>query len=418
MPKVRYHKTRKVPKFGSIYGRELQSQWSAAAGDAYPGGGSVRPFGGGGSVPKGPAVYDSSATQPGSPWVEVGNPDRYRPLGWGAVDVWDDASDNILPASGNAPIAPKAPPRSAGHGRVGPGKLEADAAKAAAQAAWEASVRRPTTNPPDPHWEDRFADQGPVEPPPHDGEMRRNLIPTGANNMFNGLDPDTAFSGRDPQLETFMHNRFTLGDADREWSRDMPKRHRVYGMDIGWANGSRTQDLDRHKTIGAKAAYVQKRIDDKVAAKVKRGPKGGIRVGQGRVSDWDPVARLGEGISDLSEYTGFGPAMRGIVNYLTPFGKSYFPDERPVHEDRFAYPSSYVPSSGPAKSLDTWGRRWVGTAAASVFTGYTGRTPYQTVDRAGREVGLSLADQVRVATPKERDEYRREQDFLALLFDG
>ena len=245
----------------------------------------------------------------------------------------------------------------------------------------------------------------------------------GANNMFNGLDPETAFSGRDPQLETFMHNRFTLGDADREWSRDMPKRHRVYGMDIGWANGSRTQDLDRHKTIGGKTAWVQKRIDYKVAAaeakKVKRGPKGGIRVGQGRVSDWDPLARVGEGIRDLSESMGVGPALRGIANYLVPDRfKEHFPDERPAHDDRFAYPTTYVPPSGPAKAIDTWARRWLGTAAAATWTGYTGRTPFQTVDRAGREVGLSLADQVHVATPKERDEYRREQDFLALFFEG
>ena len=38
--------------------------------------------------------------------------------------------------------------------------------------------------------------------------------------------------------------------------------------------------------------------------------------------------------------------------------------------------------------------------------GFTGRSPYQTVDRMRREVGLSLADQTRVATAKERDEYR------------
>lgn len=50
----------------------------------------------------------------------------------------------------------------------------------------------------------------------------------GANNMFSGLDPDVAFSGEDSQLATLMHNRFTLGDADREWSRNMPKRHRVW----------------------------------------------------------------------------------------------------------------------------------------------------------------------------------------------
>ncbi len=85
------------------------------------GGGSVRPFG---VAPRGPAVYDPSAELPASEWRdEIGNPDRYKPLGWGAVDD----VDAVIAPEGEV-VAPKAPPRSAGHGRVGPGKLEADAA--------------------------------------------------------------------------------------------------------------------------------------------------------------------------------------------------------------------------------------------------------------------------------------------------
>lgn len=49
----------------------------------------------------------------------------------------------------------------------------------------------------------------------------------------------------------------------------MPKSC-VYGMDLGWANGSRTQDLDRHKTIGGKTAWRQKRVDDKADAAAVR----------------------------------------------------------------------------------------------------------------------------------------------------
>jgi hypothetical protein len=110
--------------------------------------------------------------------------------------------------------------------------------------------------------------------------------------------------------------------------------------------------------------------------------------------------------------------MHGIVNYMIPFGKQHFPDEKVEVDDKYKYPLSYVPPTGFGNAIDTWGRRWVDTAAASTFTVGTDRSPYQTVDRAAREVGLSFADQVRVATPKERDEYRREQEFLALLFDG
>ena len=178
----------------------------------------------------------------------------------------------------------------------------------------------------------------------------------GANNMFSGLDPVVAFSGVDPQLPTLLHNRFDFGDADRAWSRNMPNSHRVYGMDLGSQNGSRSQDYDRNRLVGsALLACTEKKKADAAAAKapkVTRGPKGGIRVAQR-----DPLMQLSEGISDLSESTGFGPAMRGIVKYLTPFGKSHFHDERPDVEDKYKYPLSYVPETGFGKTIDTWGRR-------------------------------------------------------------
>ena len=174
--------------------------------------------------------------------------------------------------------------------------------------------------------------------------------------MFSGLDPVVAFSGVDPQLSTLLHNRFDFGDADRAWSRNMPNSHRVYGMDLGSQNGSRSQDYDRNRLVGsALLACTEKKKADAAAAKapkVTRGPKGGIRVAQR-----DPLMQLSEGISDLSESTGFGPAMRGIVKYLTPFGKSHFPDERPDVEDKYKYPLSYVPETGFGKTIDTWGRR-------------------------------------------------------------
>jgi hypothetical protein len=237
----------------------------------------------------------------------------------------------------------------------------------------------------------------------------------GANNMFSGLDPVVAFSG----VSTLLHNRFDLRDADRAWSRNMPNSHRVYGMDLGSQNGSRSQDYDRNRLVGsAKLACTEKKKADAAAAKapkVTRGPNGGIRVAQR-----DPLMQLSEGISDLSESTGFGPAMRGIVNYMTPFGKSHFHDERPDVEDKYMYPLSYVPETGFGKTFDSWGRRWVGTAAASTSTGFTGRSLYQTVDRMSREVGLSLADQTPVATAMERDEYRIvvSKTFLRFAFAG
>jgi hypothetical protein len=114
------------------------------------------------------------------------------------------------------------------------------------------------------------------------GGRGRDLRPTGlqavpaptpgANNMFIGLDPDVAFSGEDSQLATLMHNRFTLGDADREWSRNMPK-HRVWAWIL--ARRSRTHDYNRNRHVGAAKLS---RTESKKAPKVKRGSKGGIRV--------------------------------------------------------------------------------------------------------------------------------------------
>jgi hypothetical protein len=252
MPKVRYHRTRKLPKFGSLYGRELQQQWSAAAGDAYPGGGAVIPFRSGDVQGRGrTANHRPRDTRP-----ESDTPIPVIPNGL-------EPGENLMPEGLIDPATGQFYEWVlTGEKRVKGGLREIQPYMGGGYGGGGGRDLRPTA------------------PAETGGGRGRDLRPSGlqvvsapapgANNMFNGLDPETAFSGRDPQLESFLYNRFTLGDADREWSRDMPKRHRVYGMDLGWANGPRTQDLDRHKTIGGKSAWRQKRLDDKAEAKVAK----------------------------------------------------------------------------------------------------------------------------------------------------
>ncbi len=93
-----------------------------------------------------------------------------------------------------------------------------------------------------------------------------------------------------------MHNRYVLGDADQVWSRNMPKRHRVYGMDLGWANGSRTHDPDRNRIHGsAKLARFEKKLADKAEAKAAKQAAREAREAEYEASRWTtPADKIGE----------------------------------------------------------------------------------------------------------------------------
>ncbi len=280
--------------------------------------------------------------------------------------------------------------RPAGHGRVGPGMLEADAAKAAAQAAYEASPMAPRPNP-NPY---RFPDAPAAAPPPRDGGEMRSLQPQpGAANT-------SIEAGLGNWVEGYTMRRFEHGDAD-DVLPDVPRRLRIFGMEVG----------DKKYTGGWNSSYPAMHYDEehrgkrvprgtrparaKKAEKIKRGAKGGIKTGQGRVSSWDAVAALGEKISEFSEYTRFGPTMRRTGRWFLPtaYGQTIFPEELPERDDRIAYPTTAELDSEFSRKVDRFGRRWAATAALSAFTGATGSSVFQTVDLAAREVGKSWADQ-------------------------
>lgn len=113
--------------------------------------------------------------------------------------------------------------RPAGHGRVGPGKLEADAAKAAAEAAWRASTRHPTVKEP--------VTQGGGNPW---GVVAESQLRTAVDTRGpqSGAANTSIEAGLGDWVEGYTQRRFEEGDADGVLP-EIPRRLRIFGMEVG-----------------------------------------------------------------------------------------------------------------------------------------------------------------------------------------